>query len=182
MKPVVIKVGGSLYDLPDLRSRLSAYLAGIAAPVLVVPGGGAAADVIRELDRIHQLGGEVSHWLALRACTMNGHFLARILGNLPIVADVTGDLPNVAIVDLLAFAADDECRPDHWPHRWVVTSDSMALRVAHIAGATELTLLKSLDAPDGNWSAIAARGAVDAFFPIAASRTPDVKIRIVKFR
>ena len=45
---IVVKVGGSLYDLPDLGPRLRRFLDGLDDPDrLVVPGGGAAADVVR---------------------------------------------------------------------------------------------------------------------------------------
>ena len=73
---VVVKVGGSLYDLPDLGSRLRAWLTEQCAgdDVVLVPGGGGTADVIRHFDRVHGLGEETSHWLALRALTLNAQF------------------------------------------------------------------------------------------------------------
>ncbi len=106
MTPVVVKVGGSLYDLADLAPRLKALLAGIDSPILIVPGGGAAADVVRSLDRVHGLGEEASHWIALAACSLNGQFLATILGNVPIVGVVPTN-ERVAVVDPYAFAKDD---------------------------------------------------------------------------
>src|SRR5204862_6165233 len=76
---VVVKVGGSLYDLPDLGPRLAAWLRTLVGPVLLVPGGGAMADAVRHLDRYHGLGAEISHELALRSLTMNAWFLAALL-------------------------------------------------------------------------------------------------------
>src|SRR5207248_9110984 len=59
---LVVKVGGSLYDLPDLADRLRRWLSALAAPrVLLVPGGGPTADVIRTFDQRHRLGEEASH-------------------------------------------------------------------------------------------------------------------------
>ena len=75
MKPIVVKVGGSLFNQPDLGPRLQAFLGDLTAPTLIVPGGGPTAEAIRAFDRIHRLGEESSHWLALRACTINGHLL-----------------------------------------------------------------------------------------------------------
>ena len=64
----VVKVGGSLFDHPKLGAGLRAYLESLApAEVLLVPGGGGVADAVRELDRVHALGGEAAHWLALRS-------------------------------------------------------------------------------------------------------------------
>ena len=53
----IVKVGGSLYDLPDLRARLQPWLSQAkSTDIILVPGGGATADVIRDFDRIHHLG------------------------------------------------------------------------------------------------------------------------------
>jgi probable H4MPT-linked C1 transfer pathway protein len=179
-RPHVVKVGGSLYDLPNLGMRLKTLLASLTPPVLIVPGGGMAADAIREFDRVHRLGDEASHWLALRACSLNGHFLAKLLGDLPITADVATQSDR-AVVDLLAFALDDERRPDHFPHRWEVTSDSMALRVAHVAGARALTLLKSVAVPT-SWLAAAAKGMVDPYFPTALACATGIVVRAIHYR
>src|SRR5438876_877643 len=77
---VVIKVGGSLFDLPDLSARLRNYLRQWEPlQILLVPGGGGTANVIRTFDQLHHLGEERAHWLALRALAVNAHFLAELL-------------------------------------------------------------------------------------------------------
>ena len=44
----VVTVGGSLYDWPALPDRLRAFLDGVDTHhVLLVPGGGATAEVVR---------------------------------------------------------------------------------------------------------------------------------------
>ena len=78
--PIVVKVGGSLFDLPGLGSRLVSWLETLPhSEVLLVAGGGVAADVVRQLDRCHGLGEETSHWLALRALSLTAHLLASLL-------------------------------------------------------------------------------------------------------
>src|SRR5262249_28627381 len=77
---VVVKVGGSLYDLPDLGQRLAAWVHRLpASKVLLVPGGGATTDVVRDLDRCHGLGEATAHDLAMRSLTLNAWFLAAVL-------------------------------------------------------------------------------------------------------
>ena len=165
-----MKVGGSLFDWPDLKPRLASYLASLGGePVLLVPGGGRAADAVRELDRVHSLGEVKSHWLALRSLTTNAHFLADLLG-----LQVTESLhaarfawrrTPAIILDPLRFARGDESRPDHLPHVWTATSDSIAARVARVAEAQRLILLKSVAIPSAmDWTAAAQRGLVDKMF------------------
>jgi aspartokinase-like uncharacterized kinase len=80
MTLMVAKVGGSLFDLQDLRDRLRRWLATVAGPVLLVPGGGEGADVVRRLDRVHGLDDEAAHGLALRVLSVSAHLLAGLIG------------------------------------------------------------------------------------------------------
>jgi aspartokinase-like uncharacterized kinase len=174
--PTVVKVGGSLYDWTDLGPRLAEWLRPLVRQgVLLVPGGGPTADVIRRLDRDHELGEEAAHWLALRALALNAHFLTALLPGSAVAR--LEDVPRLAqqgilpILDAHAFAQDDEPRPGHLPHTWAVTSDSLAVRVADVAGAGRLLLLKSVTVPAGvDWSEAARCGFVDEYFPEALAR------------
>jgi aspartokinase-like uncharacterized kinase len=178
---VVVKVGGSLYDLPDLGPRLWGFLVALdEADWLVVPGGGAAVDAVRALDRDHALGPGAAHWLALRACSVNAHFLLELLPGSELVADPRGHT-GPGVLDSLAFAQGDEGRPGCLPHRWEATSDSLAARAAELARA-ELVLLKSVTIPpDASWEAAAAAGHVDPLFP-ALVRRAGVRARAVNLR
>jgi len=165
-RPVVVKVGGSLYDVPRLGQRLSDWLERLAAQrVLLVPGGGVTADAIRSFDRWQGLGEEKAHWLALRSLTLNAHLLASLLPNASVVqhlADCSwGQTP---ILDAHAFCLQDEGQPGALPHRWEVTSDAIAARVATVLGG-RLVLLKSTALPAGlSWEEAGRRGLVDACF------------------
>ena len=156
---IVVKVGGSLYDFPDLKSRLVAFLDALPDPDrLLVPGGGVAADAVRALDRAQGLGETASHWLALRACTLNAHFLAALLGAGVVERPGTG----LAVLDPLAFLLAD---PVALPESWAATSDSVAALAAASCGA-ELVLLKSVTIPPAlTWREAAAAGHVDPLLP-----------------
>src|SRR5260370_42090696 len=105
----VVKVGGSLYDLADLQSRLRAWLAErVGERVLLVPGGGATADAVREFDNRHGLGEEKAHWLALRALALNASFLLSLLPEAEIVDHPCRACAAVSILDPFAFAKLDE--------------------------------------------------------------------------
>src|SRR5262249_32500141 len=142
--PVVVKVGGSLFDLPDLGQRLQGWLNAHAMPqAVLIPGGGPTADGVRALDRRFGLGEEKAHWLALRAMTLNAYFLANLLERATVVgsaeacARVWGD-SGLPVLDAFAFAERDDAQPGHLPHSWDVTSDALAARVAQVLQARQL--------------------------------------------
>jgi aspartokinase-like uncharacterized kinase len=179
----VAKVGGSLYDLPDLAERLRGWLTRVdAGRVLLFPGGGPTADAIRTLDATHRLGEEAAHWLAVQALSVNAHFLARLLPEARVVVELRPE-PGWQILDPWPFLRADERDAEHFPHRWQVTSDSLALRAAALAGAEELVLLKSVswDAAD-DWGEAARCGVVDGFFAEAVRRSSGVRVRVVNLR
>jgi aspartokinase-like uncharacterized kinase len=185
----IIKVGGSLYDLPDLGPRLLEWLATMGhAHRVLVPGGGLTADVVRALHRVHGLSEEQCHWLALRALSLNAHFLAGLLSGAAVVEDV-GECPSawaagrLPVLDLLAFAQADEQRPGRLAHCWDVTSDALAARVAAVAGARRLILLKSVSIPaDTDWEQAARHGQVDAAFAGVVRAAGGLEVQAVNFR
>jgi aspartokinase-like uncharacterized kinase len=187
----VVKVGGSLYDLPDLGSRLRRWLAEQCSDthVVLIPGGGPLADTIRHFDQCHELGEEASHWLALRALTVNAHFLAALLAPSCVLGDVAElpcawDMGQLPILDVHEFARGDEGCVGCLPHSWAVTSDALAARVAVVTQARQLVLLKSLTLPQGvDWREAGRRGLVDEMFADILLNAPsDLRVRVVNLR
>jgi len=191
VSPWVVKVGGSLFDWPELGRRLRDWLGQWgASEVILVPGGGSVADVVRDLDRRHGLGDEAAHWLALRALTVTGLFLTGLLPEMnPVLMEHPracrdawrrGQLP---VIDGYAFARADEGNAGSLPHSWAATSDSLSARVAAVVGARCLTLLKSVTVPDGvSWAEAGRRGLVDGYFAQAVGVLPAFEVRAVNLR
>lgn len=186
----VVKVGGSLYDLPDLGPRLRRWLSEECGDkkVVLVPGGGPLVDAIRRYDQCQGLGEETSHWLALRALTVNAHFLAALLSPSRVVGEVVEirhawkkrELP---ILNIHEFAHHEE-NMGCLPHCWSVTSDALAARVAVVMEAHRLVLLKSTSIPaELNWIEAGRRGLVDSFFAEVLSAAPaDLKVQTFNLR
>jgi aspartokinase-like uncharacterized kinase len=179
----VIKLGGSLLDLADWPRRVADWLGEEphAANVLVV-GGGALADAIRDCDRRFALGEEKSHWLCIRALSMHAEIAATLLGrgmgNVRLVREFEElhrlESGHLAVFDPEPFLRDHESRlpGTPLPHTWGATSDSIAARLAACLGAQELVLLKSAPPPENPRCAEA--GYVDSHFAVAAQNVRQV--------
>jgi aspartokinase-like uncharacterized kinase len=183
----VIKVGGSLLDWSELPTRLLADLearGGARAGLLLIAGGGPAADVIRALDQTHGLGATQAHRLAIRSLDLTAHVLAAIVPGLVVLEDMTGpadawDAGRFPVLVPRPFLESEERDASTaLPHGWHVTSDTIAARIASRIGARCLVLLKSASLPNGADVHEAAKiGLVDAAFPNEARRPPRVYLR-----
>ena len=186
----VVKVGGSLYDLPGLGKKLWRWLeATVRGDVVLVPGGGRSADVVREWEHWHRLREEDAHWLALRALSVNAYFLRHLLPKACVVEDLYvrtlfSNVGMAPVLDPLYFASEDDKEPDHLPHTWDVTSDSIAAHAAVRTGARTLVLLKSVTVPPGmSWAEASQLGFVDVMFPRLLERAgPRLRVEAVNFR
>jgi aspartokinase-like uncharacterized kinase len=173
---VVVKVGGSLFDWPELPQRLTMWLRSRPAAFhLFVAGGGALCEIIRQTDARFGLGQERAHWLCIDALTITARLLSQLMDDVPVIdslaavlalADKVGG-PAICVFDPRPFLEAGEGRPGTLPHTWDVKTDSIA---AHLAAslAAELLLLKSCDAPTTDLEAASRAGFVDAYFPVAA--------------
>ena len=129
-EPVVIKIGGSLIDQLD---RILGTLHRSGRPVLLVPGGGPFARLVRETGA----GGEPGHWMAVAGMEQMGWYIAA-KGASP----VTGlQVPTRREVLLPYTLLRSE---DPLPHTWDITSDTISAWVASRLGLP-LILLKSVD-------------------------------------
>ena len=145
MTPVVVKIGGGLLGVPGALEAVCARVAAMAdrEAVVVVPGGGLFADLVRELDRDLSLSADAAHWRAILAMDQYAHLLAeRIEGS--ILGEESG-----AVMDALAAGRAAVLAPSRWlraadplPHSWDATSDSVAAFVAGALDARRLVLVK----------------------------------------
>jgi len=180
----VLKLGGSLLELSDLTPRLRRWLAaGAGQRNVMVVGGGRLADAIRGYDKLHALGESVSHWLCIRAMSVNAELVAALLPEARLVHSVAElrqrpTAPGPMIFDAWTFLRDEDPKlfAEPLPASWQVTSDSIAARLAEILGDAELALLKSALPPaKATVASAAAAGFVDGYFPIAARRLTRIE-------
>jgi 5-(aminomethyl)-3-furanmethanol phosphate kinase len=186
--PVVVKVGGGLLRAEGLEGlqRACAEATELARrrPVLVVPGGGPFADLVRAVDAQVGLADGVAHALALRAMDQLGVLLASLLPDAELLTGLVEPGRLAIVLAAPAFGGRPEV-----PESWTVTSDSLAVLAAAAIGAEEAVLLKPVTGVLARWpsdgpplatltadelQALQARGggrAVDAYLPEAVRRT-----------
>lgn len=159
LSPLVVKIGGGLLGAEGLQGlrRACTDVLELARerPVLVVPGGGPFADVVRALDAQVGLGDAVAHQLALHAMDQLGVLLAPMLPGAELVRRLVAPHSLGLLVAAAAFAG----RPGV-PESWDVTSDSLAVLAADAIGAKEAILLKPVHG-----------AAVDPYLRTAVCRT-----------
>ncbi|MCU0632390.1 MAG: uridylate kinase [Methanolinea sp.] len=128
--PLVLKIGGSLQGC---AREICTLLKEQAVPVLIVPGGGAFADLAREC----KVEGSAAHWMAIAAMEQYGWFLSSF--GLPVTARLCTPARPIILLPYGPLRSLDPL-----PHRWEVTSDTIAAWCAHTLHIP-LVLLKSVD-------------------------------------
>ena len=128
--PLVLKVGGSLFD--RVLSLLE-IIREVGRPVLIVPGGGKFADLVRRLNVSDTAG----HWMAIAGMEQFGWYIAS--HGIPATVEVVRPAEPTVFLPYCSLR-----RIDPLPHSWNVTSDTIAAWVASEL-QIDLVLLKSVD-------------------------------------
>ncbi|MEX0819309.1 MAG: hypothetical protein WD070_06940 [Pirellulaceae bacterium] len=174
----VAKVGGSLFDFAPLPTALRSWLEGEPGVNVLVAGGGAFAEAVRQADLTFGMGSTTAHRLAIEAMRVSASVLSELLPETRLLhspAELSSSLveSGVAVLDPSEMLTSPECR---LPHRWDVTSDSIAAYVASGLQAHELVLFKSTSLPANvNRTQAAEAGLVDGYFPQASATIPIVR-------
>ena len=151
-RTILFKIGGSLFSLPDLPERLRSVFELAEGRILVVPGGGATTDQVRDWDGVFRFPSRVSHQLAIDALSLNARFLASLIPESRIgssLKSIYNNGPLVTIVDVASLISEmDEQGFEVPPAGWHVTSDSLAGWLASQWAIDQLVLVKSVEPPN----------------------------------
>ncbi|HIE34164.1 MAG TPA: delta 1-pyrroline-5-carboxylate synthetase [Candidatus Altiarchaeales archaeon] len=138
----VVKVGGSLCKDKKILGKLCQELSTLE-DILIVPGGGEFADLVRKIDNKFSLFPELSHRMAILAMEQTGHLLLnfsdrfRALHSLDKIGNIEG-IPILMPTHLLLSRNDLSAS-------WNITSDSIALYISSLVNSEKLILLKDVD-------------------------------------
>jgi aspartokinase-like uncharacterized kinase len=172
-QPIVVKLGGSVIRSPELAAWLDA-IAGAQAPIVIVPGGGALADEVRNCQQHLGFGDASAHRMALLAMDQLAWAVAGMRSGLEVGATEEAlrqalDRGHVAVwapYALISSRTDIEAT-------WRLTSDSLALWLAGKLGAARCCLIKSIVRQHTSLGAraLAREGVVDEAFPAMLEET-----------
>jgi aspartokinase-like uncharacterized kinase len=162
----VIKIGGSLLDLPDLTDRLKRWLVLQKPPArdIIVAGGGELVRVIRRWNARSPIDEVAAHWMCVDAMSITARLLAVRLSQF----GLTDSFATVTTTsDTVIFDCARWARDSNLPARWTLTSDSIAAALAAATGASELVLMKSTAPPNPQMTIeeFSRIGLVDTEFP-----------------
>lgn len=162
----VVKIGGSLGRDPALRDWLETLVALGSGRVVIVPGGGAFAEEVREHHALWRFEDLAAHNMAVLAMAQTALLMQGICPALQL-ATSDGDLRRAVqqarVPVWMPFEVlrerDDELT------RWGVTSDSLAAWLANRLNAEGLLLVKACELEPGlDLEQCAAAGIVDEQF------------------
>lgn len=168
---LIVKLGGSLYHATELKSWL-VVLADYAQQesVVIVPGGGPFADMVRQAQALHDFDDQHAHHMALLAMAQYGLILhalqpSAITINIPAQAPIKGQLA--------IWLPDDQLlQADELMQNWEITSDSLALWFAQQHPESRLALIKRVPVTTGDIHLLSENGIIDQGFQALFQQHP----------
>jgi aspartokinase-like uncharacterized kinase len=129
----IVKIGGSLLPyateiMPEFKDQ----------KILLIPGGGIFADIVRYVHDKYPISEEAAHIMAILATHQYGHLLSDISG-IPTINNLD-DFKERAILLPLKTMSESKLESS-----WNVTSDTIACYAAKILGEKEFIKLTDVD-------------------------------------
>jgi aspartokinase-like uncharacterized kinase len=144
----VIKVGGSLAEDPERLRALCHKLSELAKKhaIIVVPGGGKFADVVRDFDQRFNLSSGISHRMAILGMDQFGLLLSQIIPN-SCATYLLNDAKQLSEIEVVPIFLPSRLmfKEDPLENSWDITSDSIAAYVASRLQAAKVLLVTDVD-------------------------------------
>ena len=182
----VVKLGGSLLDLPELPERMATWRSNQAdIPTIWVVGGGQPVERLRRRYDECETSPNAAHWQCIELMDANSAAVAKSFPEWKFLSEFESQFANRVPSDQFILVSRWLRQSETGlPESWDVTSDSIAAKIATEIGAVELVLLKSCNAPVADdISDLSASGFVDAYFEMAMRECNlHLSLRVVNFR
>lgn len=171
---IVVKLGGSLYNTPELRLWLTA-LADYSTQqsILIVPGGGPFADQVRRAQELHHFNDDIAHHMALIAMKQFG----LLLHSLSAKCQLINGLETPSAPFSIWLPNDDLLLESELKKSWDISSDSIALWLANKFNAEQLFLIKRPSIQTASIAELTSSSVIDAgFAQLFSEKTITTKI------
>ncbi len=148
MNVVVVKVGGSLALYPEKLTVLCTKLTELSQKhkLIIVPGGGEFADIVRILDKRFSLSCGVSHKMAILGMDQYGLLLSDMIPNSVEVRGLEEIKYSFEIGKIPIFLPSNLLLKDvQLENSWNVTSDAIALYIAKKLETSKVLLITDVD-------------------------------------
>ena len=148
MDATVIKVGGSLLAQPEKLKCLCTKLSEVSEnhKLVLVPGGGEFADVVREADRRFRLTPGISHRMAILGMDQYGFLLSDLTKDSLTVNQLAKVQKVLDMNRLPIFLPSNHLlKDDLLENSWEVTSDSIAAYIASQLHINKVILVTDVD-------------------------------------
>lgn len=148
MNAAVVKVGSSLATCPEKLRNLCLKISEISKEhkLIVVPGGGEFADVVRRLDKRFHLSCNTSHRMAILGMDQYGMLLSD-LTPFSVTTDKLEEIKYLLDINKLPIFLPSNLllQEDPLENSWAVTSDSIAVYLAGKLQVTKVLLVTDVD-------------------------------------
>ncbi len=183
----VIKVGGSLFTLPDLRAKISDWAIREADAECVnvwVAGGGAVVEAVRDWQSTHGLSESDAHGISITMLASTARLFHSLFTDWPLVTGVEDlrrggfNAGSDVVFDCSRWAqANRDLTPS-----WDTTSDTIALHLAKEINAAGIYLLKSTSPLSTKISDAVSDGVLDRNFDDQRFDFTRISVALVNLR
>ena len=144
----VLKIGGSLAVHPKKLKELCTALSKFSEKhlIILVPGGGEFADTVRTLDSRFFLSSETTHRMAILGMDQYGLLLSNLIVNSSAVDSLVAAKKVLALGKMPILLPSNLLVQDNALEKsWEVTSDAIAVHIAHLLSASRVILVSDVD-------------------------------------
>jgi 5-(aminomethyl)-3-furanmethanol phosphate kinase len=177
---LVVKIGGSLYNTPELKKWLHCLKNySQQQSILIVPGGGPFADQVRTAQNLHHFDDKQAHHMAILAMAQFALLIKGIEPQCQLFHYPNNKMPSSA---LSVWLPDERLLAiNELAQNWSVTSDSLALWLAQQLQADELIMIKRAQNMSNSIADLVNKHVLDSSFE-ARYRSAPLKTRLVHFQ